>query len=395
MPDQPSQNGIQFLDLAKDVAVIKDTLENLKKIGDQLNKPRSVVCTVVNGTDLPISFERSDLDHGVLATPPPLTVAPRSAASFGAQSSSGALFTGTEGTVFYKASDGTSFRFHWDNPWAGSNGSDAGVDGPLSVLYAGWTITGGGDTNALMTLIAMQKMPTPFHDIWVRSGGATGTLGLPTGDFTPTPDGIGCFMPFERGSIYSSLTSGTHEVHGDIRTRWGALGWETGFLGYPVTDETRTPDQVGAYNHFQHGSIYWTAQTGAHEVHGDIHAKWAALGWETGFLGYPVTDETRTPDQVGAYNHFQHGSIYWTPQTGAHEVHGLIREKWAALGWEGSFLRYPLEDEQEIAGKRVSKFQGGRITYDPASGTVEAESLLDVGADHHHRDAAVIPPQAP
>ena len=55
-------------------------------------------------------------------------------------------------------------------------------------------------------------------------------------------------------------------------------------------------------------------------------------------LGYPVTDESGTPDHVGRFNHFEGGSIYWTPQTGAHEVHGAIRALWASLGWERSGL---------------------------------------------------------
>ena len=46
-----------------------------------------------------------------------------------------------------------------------------------------------------------------------------------------------------------------------------------------------------------------------------------------GFLHYPVTDETGTPDGVGRFNHFEGGSIYWTPGTGAKEVHGAIRDQ--------------------------------------------------------------------
>ena len=49
---------------------------------------------------------------------------------------------------------------------------------------------------------------------------------------------------------------------------------------------------------------------------------------------YPVNDETATPGGgVGRYNHFQCGSIYWKPATGAHEVHGAIRNLWAGMGW--------------------------------------------------------------
>jgi uncharacterized protein with LGFP repeats len=180
---------------------------------------------------------------------------------------------------------------------------------------------------------------------------------------------VGRFNHFERGSIYWTEGTGARQVVGDIHAKWSALGWEKSALGYPTTDELKTPDGAGRYNHFQNGSIYWTQATGAHEVRGLIHAKWSALGWETSKLGYPTTDETGTPDGVGRYNHFQNGSIYFTPATGAHEVHGPIREKWASLGWETG-LGYPVTDEYAVTGGRESEFQKGFIKLDTTTNTV-------------------------
>ena len=53
------------------------------------------------------------------------------------------------------------------------------------------------------------------------------------------------------------------------------------------------------------------------KVKGAIRDKWAELGWERSFLGYPTTDEWPTPDGVGRFNDFQGGSIRWHPDTGA------------------------------------------------------------------------------
>lgn len=152
-------------------------------------------------------------------------------------------------------------------------------------------------------------------------GGAHSFLGNSKSSIARTPDGIGCFEHFEGGSIYWSPQTGAHEVHGAIKDKWANLGWEK-FFGYPSTDETPTPDGAGRYNHFQGGSIYWTPQTGAHEAHGAIRDKWASLGWEKSFLGYPRTDEVKSADGVGRYSRFQGGSIYWSLPTGAYEVHG-------------------------------------------------------------------------
>jgi hypothetical protein len=164
--------------------------------------------------------------------------------------------------------------------------------------------------------------------------------------------------------------TGAHEVHGAIRGRWASLGWENSFLRYPLTDETATPDGIGRYNHFQGGSIYWSPSSGAWEVHGAIRGKYSQLGWERSFLGYPLTNENTTPDGIGRYNHFQGGSIYWTPGTGAHEVHGAIRSHWASLGWERSFLGYPTSDEMVVFGGagRISHFQRGSIYWSPTAG---------------------------
>jgi len=182
----------------------------------------------------------------------------------------------------------------------------------------------------------------------------------------------GMYRKYEKGNIYFNDNYGkAYLLYGVIYNKWIEKGGANGFLGLPTTDELNTKDNKGRYNNFEGGSIYWTAEKGAFEVHGDIRAKWMALGGESGFLGYPLTDETTTPDKIGRYNHFQGGSIYWTPLTGAYEVHGLIRNKWANLGWEKSSLGYPISDELKCSDNvgRYTKFQGGVIYYHPVYGT--------------------------
>ena len=210
-----------------------------------------------------------------------------------------------------------------------------------------------------------------IRDKWASLGWERSFLGYPVTDESGTPDGIGRFNHFSNaGSIYWTPNTGAWSIHGAIRDKWASLGWERSFLGYPVTDESGTPDGIGRFNHFSNaGSIYWTPNTGAWSIHGAIRDKWASLGWERSFLGYPVTDESGTPDGIGRFNHFSNaGSIYWTPNTGAWSIHGAIRDKWASLGWERSCLGYPVSDEFAISGGRQSNFQHGRITYSFNSG---------------------------
>ncbi|MFE8597940.1 N-acetylmuramoyl-L-alanine amidase [Archangium violaceum] len=209
-----------------------------------------------------------------------------------------------------------------------------------------------------------------IREKWKQLGWERSDLGYPTTGEQKTPDGAGRYNHFQNGSIYWTQATGAREVRGLIRAKWEELGWETSYLGYPTTDEQGATDGVGRYNHFQRGSIYFTPATGAHEVIGDINTKWIALGREAGLLGYPLTDETKTPDGVGRFNHFQNGSIYWTSTTGAREVHGPIRARWESLGWERSALGYPVTDEYAVTGGRESEFQKGFLTLNTATNTV-------------------------
>lgn len=200
-------------------------------------------------------------------------------------------------------------------------------------------------------------------------GGESSFLGKPVNAQGICSDGKGKYQHYEHGSIYWSPETGAHEIHGSIRQKWKALGWQASFLGYPVTDERTTSDKIGRYTHFQKGSIYWTPETGAHEIHGAIRDKWSDLEWERGYLGYPVTDEKTTPDTIGRYTHFQGGSIYWTPRTGAHAVHKEIQQAWSNEDWELGFLGYPLSDTRVSDDSMFCKFQGGQITWEKFVGT--------------------------
>lgn len=123
--------------------------------------------------------------------------------------------------------------------------------------------------------------------------------------------------------VYDAGTDTAYEIHGAIYQRWQ----EAGGLGYgvPCTDELPTPDGVGRFNHFNGGtaSIYWTPQTGAHTIYGDIRRRWSELGWEKSYLGYPVSDEVAF-DAGGRANEFQHGGIYWWPDTGPIDLRDVV-----------------------------------------------------------------------
>ena len=204
-----------------------------------------------------------------------------------------------------------------------------------------------------------------IRDKYAALGWQDGRLGYPTVDqFGPLATGGGYGQHFQGGEIYYTAATGAHPVWGAIRDKWTTTGWETN-LGYPTTDETCGLRDGGCAQHFSNSaSIYSSGASGTHLVRGMIRAQWAALGWQNGRLAYPITDETCGLKQGGCAEHFQGGSIYYTPVTGAHEVWGSMRAYWSSIGWENSTLGYPTSNEFTSGTSVRQNFQHGYLLVD-------------------------------
>jgi hypothetical protein len=231
----------------------------------------------------------------------------------------------------------------------------------------------------------------PVRVRWQELGAEAGFLGFPTSDVTPGNDvrSEGVFAHFQGGSIYwapptpqigpvvlSTLASAPLIIAATANAAAAAPAVTMASTVTMASAVTMAPAAAATSaapvgNGALRGASLVTgiagttagilagvvaateSSAGAFEVHGAIRQKYLALGAEASILGYPRTDETGTPDGIGRYNHFQAGSIYWTPGTFAHEVHGLIRELWSNSGWERNpQLGYPISDEL-IPDRRV------------------------------------------
>lgn len=152
-----------------------------------------------------------------------------------------------------------------------------------------------------------------------------------------------------------------------------ALG---GIAASPTGDMKPVAD--GWVRTFVDCDIYFSPATGAHEVHGEIRRKYRQVNGPAR-LGLPTTDESTCFDKRGKYNHFaKSASIYWSPNTGPFFVRGAVRFRWASLGWEASTLGYPVRDEEGLAGLYPqdnpdmywSHFQHGMIFSQGADGQI-------------------------
>ena len=213
--------------------------------------------------------------------------------------------------------------------------------------------------------------PDKISEHYTKLGGANSTLGAPSGGVYPVANGWA--QNYTSGTIYYSPATGAWALRGPILTKYQQLGGPAGPTGFPIGDSNPCGDGVGQFAHFaNNASIFHHPNTSAHAVYGLIRQKWAGMGWERSTLGYPTNDEDGTPDGIGRFNHFANGgSIYYTPTTGAHWINGLIKARWAQLGWERSYLHYPTTDEYVITGGWRNDFQGGYIYYTSGPAAVD------------------------
>lgn len=179
-------------------------------------------------------------------------------------------------------------------------------------------------------------------------------------------DGGGVAQDFANGRAYWHPDHGAHILWGRIGARYAEIGGPSSPLGYPLTGELAAPDGKGRFVHFEHGSIYWTPDIGAQIVLGDVVNAWGANGWEGGPLGYPTSDRRNVPG--GIAQDFQGGMIVRAGDGPAQAVAGRIGEAYRAAGGPGGWLGYPTSGELPLRdGGRLVRFEHGNIYWTPGA----------------------------
>ncbi|WP_235174838.1 LGFP repeat-containing protein [Tomitella biformata] len=194
-----------------------------------------------------------------------------------------------------------------------------------------------------------------------QSGGPGGFLGLPTSSELPTLENVGRFNTFQHGAVYWSPPTGAHSISGDIQRAWNDLGWEhLNGLGFPLDEPITTPNGQGQSQVFERGILFQKNGADAYEVRGLILDKYKELGYEASVLGFPQTSEL---DAVGGkFNRFDKGNLYWSPASGAWSVlNGSVMDAWAAKGYEGGELGFPISDQRIEGTAVVQDFQHGQV----------------------------------
>ena len=220
-----------------------------------------------------------------------------------------------------------------------------------------------------------------LHTVWTRGAigqslyktyGGYADFGYPSSDETCGLPNGGCSQNFGGQRMLWSPSTGAFSVWtpGAIGNMYALGGAERG-LGYPLTMETCGQPAQGCYQNYQHGSVVYSPATGAHISGGAIRAEWGTHGYQSGGYGYPLQNEVCGQRGGGCYQLYQGGTIFWSPTTGAVGVHGAINAKYAQLGSHTGYLGWPLGPEYCAKGQCIERFQGGYISWGTGVGLVD------------------------
>lgn len=153
------------------------------------------------------------------------------------------------------------------------------------------------------------------------------------------------------------------------------------WFGAPVGEVVEL--KGGAMREYQGGAIYYSKDTEAHALHGDILKRFKSLGGPEGStLGFPRNDESAAGDGVGRFNSFsapEGAAIYWTPQLGAWVIKGRVLDAWTQSGGITGPFGYPNADVSDVDGVQTGKFtgpEGTEIQWSKAAGLVTVPPAL-------------------
>ncbi|APT93399.1 hypothetical protein CPHO_11445 [Corynebacterium phocae] len=187
---------------------------------------------------------------------------------------------------------------------------------------------------------------------------------------------------FAAGTAYWKPDLGAFTLFGAINARYAEVGGPNSWLGFPKTNEQVTPDGIGRYVHFEHGSIYWSPETGAWAIPGDMVAAWGKDGFENGPLGYPTGPVKQVGE--GYQQEFAGGLLTRNPDKSNTVVFGAIGAKYRELGGAASKLGFPTTGEMKINGGAFQKFDKGNIYWSPKTGAhmVEYGDIFNAWGNH-------------
>jgi hypothetical protein len=210
---------------------------------------------------------------------------------------------------------------------------------------------------------------TPISKKYDQLGGASGFLGPVVTPEKANSDRRGRVARYRNGNIYWTATTGAREVHGRILDEFGKQAGVNGVLKYPTSDTRTSSDRKSEYSNFENGRIYDRGSAGVFTVPAPYFAKHESLGGVHGFLGYPTSAVRTSQDKKSRYQNYAGGRIY-VQGSRVVEIHGAVFTTHESLQGVYGPLGYPVNDLKPNGDNRgqAQWFEKGIIFYSPGTG---------------------------
>ncbi|KUI24220.1 hypothetical protein AU196_20155 [Mycobacterium sp. IS-1742] len=227
---------------------------------------------------------------------------------------------------------------------------------------------------------------------WDRLGGSAGVLGVPAEDEVYRGDVAS--QKFTGGQLSwnrkdKTFTTVPPDLAGQLKdlsvpqdatsaiaAARRAAGGALGPLGAKDGDQYEIGDD-GVGQNYAGGKIFYTPQTGANVVTGQVLEKYESVGGPAGDLGFPTNSEADgglgSNSRISTFAAEDKPVIFWTPDYGAVIVRGAMNAGWSKLDGAKGPLGAPTADQTENGDVVTQRFSDGVLSYDRSTGRFSTE----------------------
>ncbi|TFV55635.1 hypothetical protein E4P42_21955 [Mycobacterium sp. PS03-16] len=226
---------------------------------------------------------------------------------------------------------------------------------------------------------------------WDRLGGSSGVLGVPAEDEVYRGDVVS--QRFTGGELSwhrkdKTFTTVPPDLAGQLRdvtvpddpasaiaAARRAAGGALGPLGAPEGEQYEIGED-GVGQNYAGGTIFYSPETGANVVSGQVLDKYESVGGPEGDLGFPTSSEADGGlgnSRISTFAADDRPVIFWTPDYGAVIVRGAMNAAWAKLDGAEGPLGAPIADQTASGDVVTQRFDGGVVSYDRSTGKFSTE----------------------
>ena len=233
----------------------------------------------------------------------------------------------------------------------------------------------------------------PINAAWDKLGGSAGQLGVPAEDEAYRGDVV--TQKFTGGELVlrrarprrsppcrpiwpdSSQAWRSPTTRRRPSTRPGAPPGERWARSAPQKARRTRSERDGLGQNFAGGKIFYSPETGANVVTGQVLAKYESVGGPEGDLGFPTSNEVdgglAPASRMSTFAADDKPVIFWTPDYGAVIVRGAMNAAWEKLGGAKGDLGAPMADQTENGNVITQRFSGGVVSWDSSTNKFTTE----------------------